>query len=723
MLSEYKPIKINTIMRRTIFLVALLMALVPSSLCQGQSLRLAKHTKSDGYTQVALMKQFQAKVEGRISLLAKVSQQFDAARMQSQGIAVGTRAGNIVTLHFPLRLLPIVDAESSILQYSLARPLFPTMNDTRFDTHTDSVQAGEGLPRAYTGNGVLIGITDWGFDYTHPNYNNKWDDNHRLLRAWDQFRHTEPHPAGYDYGTVFSTRDELLEAKCDTSNIYGYNTHGTHVAGICAGHGYNGKYVGQAPGADLMFATFLLNEASWMDAAGWLCNEAKAMGRRLVINNSWGMYTLGPIDGTSLVSQAINSLSDSGIVFVVSAGNCGDDQFHLMHTFQSGTSDTLRTTANYYTYATITGQSLVLWGEVGKSFGSQVVLTSGADTATCGWWHTAGGDQYIDTLLVLGSDTIPVDVTIEESNIFNQRPHVHYNVGTGAGIVHLMVTADEGTVHGWNICNLPNGAGNMGTPFTSRNLPGYVGGDDFYGIGEPACAENTIAVAAHTADRMTQSQFIPGDLTYFSSRGPIMDGRHKPDVSAPGYQVVSSISTFCEESYTAKMTINYDGRKYIWSQMSGTSMSGPAVTGIVALMLEANPYLSVQQVRDILGRTARNDSRTGVLHDNDSISDEWGWGKADALHAVNEALAHLDIQKADNSWFAKSMQVYPNPTTDRLTVLTGRDNPERVVVYSIQGSPVVEQEVTLEGVIDLTALPRGVYYVRCGSRSAKVVKN
>lgn len=102
-------------------------------------------------------------------------------------------------------------------------------------------------------------------------------------------------------------------------------------------------------------------------------------------------------------------------------------------------------------------------------------------------------------------------------------------------------------------------------------------------------------------------------------------------------------------------------------------------------------------------------------------SDGWGWGKADALRAVNEALAHVDISSADESWFEKSLQVYPNPAAEQVTVLTGRHNPERIEIYSADGRRVLTQEVTMEGTINVGQLPHGVYIVKCGARIARLV--
>ncbi len=719
-------------MRKTFILLAILLV---SSQVFGQQVNLNSNGKCDGVTQVKLQHLRQSKsANNEVRLLAKVGNGFDARHLASKGIIVGTQAGDIVTLRLPLDKFNILDNESSILQYSLSERVFPTMDRTRFDTHTDSVQAGAGLPQAFTGKDVLIGITDWGFDYRHPNYNNNGTDNRRLLRAWDQFRLKGPAPAGYDYGTEIVGRHDLLQAQGDTSGLYGYATHGTHVAGICAGRGIDGKYTGQAPYAQLLFASFHLDLASWIDAVGWMKNVAKEEGKRLVVNNSWGMYTLGPIDGTSLASQAINNLSDSGIVFVTSGGNCGDDLFHISRTFTASTPDTLRTIATYYDYQEI-GEAITLWGEPGNHFDMSFAMVKGDDSICMPWVTTfdgqaypymtfVDGKYYLDSTMVApNGDRLHFELIVESANIFNGRPHVVLNVDKVPGYaIHLAVTAQEGTVHAWNVCILANGAGNMGAAFSRGSHLHYTAGDNFYGIGEPACAESCIAVAAHSADHLNiHNEVELGYLTSFSSKGPTIDGRRKPEVSAPGANVVSSISSLTTEAYNAVMTFSHGGTNYIWSRMSGTSMSGPAVTGIVALLLEANSQLTPAEVKEILCITARNDEVTGPLHERDSMSDAWGWGKVDALRAVNEALARVDINQADAEWFGKSLQVFPNPASGKINILTGRHTPEQVSIYSISGVPVLTQSITMEGSIDCSALPRGVYVLRCGARTARIV--
>ncbi len=113
-----------------------------------------------------------------------------------------------------------------------------------------------------------------------------------------------------------------------------------------------------------------------------------------------------------------------------------------------------------------------------------------------------------------------------------------------------------------------------------------------------------------------ESYSFPYPIASFSSRGPSdCDGVSiKPEVSAPGVNVYSS----------------YPGGGYAY--MSGTSMAGPHVAGVVALMRQANPNADVQTIKSILMSTARDEGTVG--EDNN-----YGWGVIDAYQAVLAVMA------------------------------------------------------------------------------------
>ena len=671
------------------------------------------------------------KNDATIGVIAEVNSSFDASNIEKLGIKVTSRVGDIVVMRVPIERLAILQWEPSIEKFTVAHRVAPMMDNTRADTRTDSVQAGLGVPMPFNGEGVLIGITDWGFDYTHPNINK--NNNKRIIRAWDHFKLSGPAPDRFGYGTEYKTPEEVRAAKCDTFGLYGYGTHGTHVAGICGGNGTSsGHAIGQAPGAKFILGSWYLDEASWLDQVAWMKSVAEEEGKRLVINSSWGMYTFSNLDGTSLLSRAIDNYSDQGIVFVTSGGNNGDANFHLKKTFNSET-DTLKSIAAWY--GSGIGQGLIYWGatpwDATKSFsaGFALVSNTNGNIYYSPMYSTQNDIDYLDSFIVAGNDTIRYDIMVEHQNINDNLPHVLLNVSKNYGYKLMMLCTGEpgSTVHVWNMANLSNNAGNMGCDFTNSGVFGCQNGDNLYGIGEPACAQEAITVAAHIADkRQSSGNFTTGSLTYFSSIGPTIDGRHKPEISAPGSNVVSSISSYTEQSsYSATYEGIAGGRRYIWSTMSGTSMSSPAVTGIVALMLQANPNLTVSQIRDILFTTARNDDKTGPLHANDSISDAWGYGKADALKAVNAAYDRLSIEEAAN--IRPELVVFPNPTSANITIITGSNEPETMEMFAIDGRCIMRKTICSNAVVDLSNLAQGVYFIRiqdrAGIRTAKIIRD
>lgn len=122
-------------------------------------------------------------------------------------------------------------------------------------------------------------------------------------------------------------------------------------------------------------------------------------------------------------------------------------------------------------------------------------------------------------------------------------------------------------------------------------------------------------------------QVLPGALTWFSSRGPSsLTADYVPDLMAPGENIRSSIPGGGYE--------NWDG----------TSMAGPHVVGLVALMWEANPGLEgfVEPTLQVLASSAIPLSgQTGSNCGGDYVdgpNNDWGFGTIDSLAAVNAAM-------------------------------------------------------------------------------------
>lgn len=659
--------------------------------------------------------------EATIGVVAQVTGSFDASSVERFGGRVTSRVADIVSLRIPLERLADLDQVDGIQKYTVAHAVAPNCKNTRFDTRTDSVQAGLGLPQAFDGEGVLVGITDWGFDYRHPNINSS--EERRILRAWDHFKLSGPAPAGFDYGTEFKTYDEIYAAGGDTSGLYDYGSHGTHVAGIIGGRGTkpagseNNNYRGQAPKVQYLLGSWLLDEAAWLDQVAWMYGVAKEEQKRLVINSSWGMYTFSNLDGTSLLSQAISHYSDSGVVFVTSAGNNGDAHFHVHHTF--GNDDEFRTIPAWIGNGGV-GQAVICWGTPDKPFSLQLVLIGNmtADTLRSPVWSTTTDIPFQEYRMVNAEgDTCRFDVMVESSNMNDQRPHMLLNIDKIPRYKPLLiVNADStATIDMWNVGNVKNHAGNTGYDFLALPVLHATGGDLRYQVSEPGCAPKTITVAAHEADRMSDSGYTTGDLTYFSSNGPAFGDYSKPEVSAPGYQVVSSVSSRDQTNYSASASLTVDGVKYKWSPLSGTSMSSPAVTGIVALMLQANPNITVDQIRNIIFTTTRNDDKTGDLRAQGTPSSSWGWGKIDALRCVAAAYDLNGIDEAVANM--PRLVVYPNPASDQVTIVTSTNEPSQLTVYTIDGRQVAQRTIGCESVVSTAKWGRGVYVLQVRSKA------
>jgi serine protease AprX len=147
-------------------------------------------------------------------------------------------------------------------------------------------------------------------------------------------------------------------------------------------------------------------------------------------------------------------------------------------------------------------------------------------------------------------------------------------------------------------------------------------------------------------------------IASFSSRGPVtIDGsnRRKPDVSAPGVSVRSSLP---RSTYTT---------------MSGTSMAGPHVAGAVALLISTYPWLAgnVGQIENILEQSALHlTSSQGCGGDSATAvpNNVYGWGRIDALAAYNlacsapAAVTGVAISRVDASTLRLNWNPVPGAT-------------------------------------------------------------
>ncbi len=162
---------------------------------------------------------------------------------------------------------------------------------------------------------------------------------------------------------------------------------------------------------------------------------------------------------------------------------------------------------------------------------------------------------------------------------------IEWAVDQGAQVINLSLGSDEpsdGTDALSALCDqvvrqgivVCVAAGNMGPK------PGT--------IGTPGCAREVITVGAST----DQDEVAP-----FSSRGPTLDGRRKPDIVCPGEGIVGA------RAYRTNAGHPLDGR---YTEISGTSMATPHASGACALLLEARPDLTPAQIKALMMQHAVN---------------------------------------------------------------------------------------------------------------------
>jgi minor extracellular serine protease Vpr len=644
---------------------------------------------------------------------------FDKEAFTQKGIIISTIIGDIATFRIPLSQLSFVINHPAIKYIEAGETVEPDLNRSLATTKANKVHDGlGGLSRAYTGKGVVIAVIDWGFDYTHPVFYDTSLTQLRIVKAWDQNKLSGPPPAGYTFGTEYKGMQELLAAQEDTLYVFGPGSHGTHVAGIAGGSGAGLQYKGIAPESELIFISLLRETPSLIDAFNYVADYAASVEKPFVINMSFGNH-LGPHDGTLLEQKAMDMMAGKGKVFVGSAGNNGDIAFHVKGTFADST-DTLKTVVNFGSVPDMFGQVLSMWSSPNTNFSVKLMAVAANNETVfeTPYYHSYNEPNVVDTFTFSSADSMIVRVTAVAKSPLNDRANIRLEVRRLSALrLVLCITSNTGgEVHAWNNIRLNNRVTNWGTAFTA-NYPGAVAGDVSYGLGDPAGnGLSVITVASHTQDIYnTQDSIISfATLSTFSSKGPTIDGRVKPDISGPGQNVVSSVNSFDPANASATIKVNYNGKDYPFAAYSGTSMSGPAVAGVVALMLEVNKFLTAAEIKNILKQTARLDIRTGNIPPEGSVS--WGWGKVDALAAVLAAESYTSVKELRIN--PQDVVLYPNPAHSIVTV-TGMVADE-MKLYHIDGQMI--QHTSQQQTLDIAGLPVGIYLVKIISSNEVVIK-
>lgn len=681
------------------------------------------------------------KAEYNISALVQVNENISENDLKTKGILVQTKAGNIWSVIIPMHVLNDISNIKGIdyLETSLAAK--PQMQDTDWiQTKTNLVHQGYNLPKAYKGNGVIVGIIDIGFDYNHPAFYDE-QGNCRIMRVWEQNKTGTP-PTGYNYGNELTNSTSIKAAITDRIS----DSHGTMVAGISAGTGILSKgnaNRGMAPNAELVLVglyygqeTFLddknVSAPSFVDAMNYIYKYAESVNKPAVINISWGHHG-GPHDGTSLLDKAIENLTGAGKILVNAAGNEGKTQLHLL---QKLANDTFYT-YNYFNRKIYPYEINLtdFWGSANSDFAVQIRLTDTLQNIVAASnFIRAASNQLTNGVLVNGNDSLTFSFACQAKNINNNKPNIfvnYHNTNRAKYFVSYAFTSNNTDLHAWN-CGYEwtKGYGSF-----LANIPGqpvkqnHLSGDNKFTIGESGANSNaSVAVGSYnsnvawqnywgnvkTVDNIGQKDTITG----FSSRGPTTDNRTKPNITGPGYFVggpASSLTTFNDADITDTFQVN--GKRFDYIMSAGTSFSAPCVAGAIALMLEADHSLTPSKVLTMLKKSARVDVKTGIIPT--SGSNNWGWGKIDTYEAVKLAFATA-INEHDN--VGNKTIIYPNPFTNSIQFLKNQE-PLWVEIYSVSGQLLFGKNILPNEIIQLAHLPTGIYLLKASNEQVGIQMN
>jgi len=647
-----------------------------------------------------------------LSLQGFVNEKYDRASLEKEGIIISSKIGKAISLKIPLEKVASISELEGIAY--LERPIdySPLLDKSIGDVRADSVHAAINLSKSYSGKEVIMGIIDWGYDFTHPMFYDTSLQRNRILAAWDHWKLSGPAPSKYGYGTEYNTVESMLEVGSDTANDRGYDTHGSHVAGIAGGGGAGIGIKGVAYDCDFLFVQVDWRTGTFLDCVDWMYEKAKSHGKRLVINMSFGSYHRATLDTTSFFNEVIKMYTQKGVVMITSAGNNGNNKMHIKKEFNQDTMNTqVSMLPTSTTFARYWGHNVISWGEAMQSYSSAIAVYDNTNSIIfqSEWFNTANFNKAIDTFILINQDTLYYKIEGEKQHPLNNKPNLNIKIRKTNDNWRLALSssAEKGTVHYWNVIQNTNGTSNTGQPFLAmRN--GWLAGNDSFAVSDPAVVPHVISIAAHNPEtRQVGGNTFPGAIAGFSSRGPTMDGLIKPDVSGPGVGILSAVSSFTTQSYQSEAGVDFNNKNYPFARFSGTSMSGPAVAGVAALLLEANPSLSHSQIHQILTQTAREDIRTGNVGPNGNNT--WGKGKVDAYAAIQLALLTAGEYKSN-----QENVLYPNPSNNVIyySSSTNSANSYQAKIYDMQGKLVIESTIDSGKGLNIQTLTKGVYIVR-----------
>ena len=433
--------------------------------------------------------------------------------------------------------------------------LFFEVADGRRVSCIDAVQT----PRfRLTGKGVLIGVIDSGIEYANADFRQE-DGATRIRFLWDQTVEGTP-PEGYRIGSEFSAEqiNEALQQPNRTMRLQKVPSvdssgHGTAVAGVAAGNGRNsgGRYRGAAPDAELIIVKLgnpggagFPRTAELMQAVDYIVQKAEMLQMPVSVNISFG-NTYGAHNGTSLPERFLDAAAQIGRTLIsVGTGNEGAEAGHTSGFVREGeeTSVPLGVQERQGAF------SLQIWTDYTDVIGVTI--------------KTPSGERVGPIREVMGTQRFLTGKT--EILLYYGEPSPYS--GLNEIFLEFLPVDDYVNSGEWNIILVPEqivtGRFEMWLPasYTLNEGTAFFYPTEELTLTIPSTASRVLTVAAYDADTMSYADF--------SGRGRKNQNNQKPDLAAPGVNVVSVQG---EEGYAS---------------FTGTSFAAPFASGGAALLME-----------------------------------------------------------------------------------------------------------------------------------------
>jgi len=566
------------------------------------------------------------------------------------------RVGDISIAAIPLSSLGALSCGRQVKRIETGRRCSIQMDTTRLVVNAEKVYTGEGLSQSYTGHGVVVGVQDIGFDLTHPNFYSADMRQYRIKALWDQLSRDTIGSTLY-VGRDYVGREALLKLRHPIDGET--QTHGTHTAGIAAGSGAEGNgdispYRGMACDADLVLVDNAADNASLIDPKDYykFTYATDALGFKYIFDYAERMHqpcVINFSEGSSqdfhgydqLYYELLAKLIGPGRIIVSSAGNDGARNSYIHKNigieragaFIMGNEKRFSCTAKskqtftfrISVYDNVASPQIVDISTVNVCNAQDSLLTDSL---------LVGGKKYIWRVLAYPNSydarETAYDFQISSPSKLGDSPQVSLQVmGRDADIELYRMS---------------------GYMFPHSLDPVLDAGDCRYTIFSPSSSPDVICVGStsyrtqfvnYLGEKKVYDSGQKGIRSAFSAMGPTLDGRIKPDVMAPGQNIISSYSTFFinnpkNVNASVKSDVrhfDYNGRTYAWNANAGTSMSAPVVTGAIALWLQADPTLTPADCLEIFAKTC--------THYDASLSypnNLYGYGQIDVAAGLREVL-------------------------------------------------------------------------------------